>query len=123
MTRSGSGDGAAYDASVLVLQDRLANLGPDAGERERIAKRAEVHRELYELQHKVSGTREHAAHRDALVRLMNAAAAGLASAETAVERAQDALAGAREAHDHALDNLSATQDALAAFDRDHGTEG
>ncbi len=110
------GQGAASDPTVEI-RERLAAVPTDPHAADRTA----LQLELYQIQHRVPGTPEHASHRDQLVRLMLDARRAADAAAQTVERADRALEGAREALSNAQAAELQADGALEAFDRDYGS--
>jgi len=110
------GAGAASDPSVEI-RERLTAVPSDP----HAADRAALQLELYQIQHRVPGTPEHAAHRAQLLRQARDADRAFDAAVTAEERAAQALEGAREARRVARDEVAHAIEAVDAFDRDYGT--
>lgn len=120
--RTADGEGSANDPAVEI-RERLAAIEAEVSEaeRDRQDRRAAVAQELYDVQHRVPGTPEHASHRDQLVRLYHAAERAVTSARAAERRTSEHLDGARAAVEQAEAALNEASEALQMFAGDHGT--
>lgn len=111
---------AALDEADRLRAELAGMLEPSPEEKARAERVAARVQELYALQSRVPGTREHAAHHEGLARRVAECESAQTAAGIAVGRAETALEGARQARENADAAAVEAAEALAAFSRDYG---
>jgi hypothetical protein len=116
--------GQALDATAQMteshdgeLERELAAIDAELSdqERQRLERRAEVGRRLYDQRSAVVGTHEHTAHGEQLARLRDDAARAHDAAQKAARRAEEHAAGKQDAVREAATALDSAELALAEF--------